>query len=184
MDSKIKNIKFLQLNCDKSLASHLQILQLACEERIQIICLQEPYVYVSHLNGTVKYTAPDNPNYNCYYATSGSRPYTMIYVQKNITSHKLINSSNEHCTIIKMDNHDDITNRDSFFVASIYSNPTDQSAASRFHIMTKNLSSIQKKNLLLCADANAKSGLWSSPITDKKGQEIENLLLGNNLSVQ
>ena len=50
MDTKIvSNIKFLQLNTDKSLASTLNILQLAVDTHVDVLCLQEPYFYVNHI---------------------------------------------------------------------------------------------------------------------------------------
>ena len=102
MDTKIvSNIKFLQLNTDKSLASTLNILQLAADTRVDVLCLQEPYFYVNHTYENEKrYIPPDQFQFNCFYVNNSERPLAAVFVKKSIKAFMVSNMSTSHCVTV------------------------------------------------------------------------------------
>ena len=180
MDTRIvSNIKFLQLNTDKSLASTFNILQLAADTCVDVVCLQEPYFYVNHTYENVKqYLPPEQIQFNCFYVNNSERPPAAVFVMKFIEASLVSNMSNSPCVtgIVLTRNHN-------INVSSVYPPPSDKCPFHRFDPIVSNSSKNMLDRTILCSDSNSKSTLWGSSFTDSKGQSFESFLLGSGMNV-
>ena len=178
MATKMKStLNVLQLNCDKGKAATLHLEKLSNEIDAKIICAQEPYCNLHKDGNLSKFSPLEFVNYRCHYVNSTERPMVAIYTRSNIKCRIVSNISDEHCICIEIQ-----SSKCKFYVASIYSHPTDLTPLSRFQIF-QGLATENIKNLVICTDANAKSTMWGNRCTDLKGSELESMFLQYQINV-
>ena len=103
-----------------------------------------------------------------------------IYVSNRIHASVISQASNSHCITCGITS----SNGNNIFVSSIYSPPSDSSPLLRLKCVFDNLSPCDISKLVIGADLNAHSNLWSnSSKTDSKGEEVEEILLQHNMLV-
>ena len=103
-----------------------------------------------------------------------------IYVSKQINASIISQASNPYCITCNITS----SSGNNIFVSSIYSPPSDPSPLPRLKCLFENMSSSDLSKLIICADLNAHSDLWSNASrTDLKGEEVEGVLFQYNMLV-
>jgi hypothetical protein len=159
----------LQLNAQHSRTVNKEIRQLSDVRNIDILILQEPYVRKGKLLGfpiTAKII------------TKGDKPgAATIIFNRNITATLIDQYSNEKvlCTEIK-------TSTTKFILVNAYFQ-YGEIIDPYIDILNEILNNYQREQILIAADANAKSFLWNSSITDSRGEQLEDLIFTNNLAI-
>ena len=162
-------IKVMQINVKKARTATKEIRQLAEDRRVDVICIQEPYIRNNKPQGfsvsSEKISIGDGPG------------AAIIIMNKNITTTTISQLSNPRvlCTEIK-------TSYISFILINMYfqySHPIETYIAALEEI----INNYPNQNLLILADSNAKSPLWNSKVTDNRGEQLEELILANNLTI-
>ena len=178
-----ESLLFKQLNLDNSKAAS-SILEMELSNRsFDIILAQD--VHCSRVGLASNLSPPSFLGYKSYFfidIDSNNPPKAVIYIKGDINATFISQCSNSHCVTcaIHFENQPDL------IVASIYSPPPDDTPVIRSTILFENISSHQKKNLIIGGDFNAHSTLWSNDehvVTDNKGSDMEILLLEHNLLV-
>ena len=174
MDSNLKNLLCLQINVDKSKAASLVTYVQVFEHNYDLILVQDPYSF--KVNGI--YTVMEYPGYKHFNCLSSTAPIkSVIYVKDLLSAHMISQASSEHSVLIQ------ITNPCELFFCSCYCPPSDQTPLTRLEPCFQALSSTQRKNLCLCTDSNLHSTTWFNTFTDRKGSELESLLLNNEMII-
>ncbi len=115
-----------------------------------------------------------------FQANSRDRPRAAIYASRNLNLWLV----NEFCSqdivtcLWKRKEEEDV------YVISAY---LDINLTEVFPKMLEDLLMLaerQRKDVILCTDANAHSSMWNSEDTNKRGETMEELILSHNLTVQ
>lgn len=181
MDSRIiDNLNFIQLNTDFSKASTLLIEKHMHEFNIDAALLQD--IHCEKFGLDQKYKPPDFIEFNSFYYRDNTNtiPKAALYIKKGIQVTLLAQASNHHCItcMIHLDNSNFV------IISSIYSPPPDNSPTLRTDHLFNSLTKIQVEKLVMCGDFNSHSSLWSNEAkNDRKGNELEIVLLQNDLTV-
>ena len=163
MDTKIG-----QINLRKSKAAMEEL----GRRKYDIACVQEPYGY--------KQNVPKLGNFKeVHYCTSlgiGERPRTCIYT--NIDCWKVDEFTGGDVSTIAIT----VDNKKTMYIASVYldiTKPVEQTMVVKMINRCRAL----KMALVICMDSNAHSSLWGSNSSNKRGEELEELLLEHELFV-
>ncbi|KAK9716962.1 Endonuclease-reverse transcriptase [Popillia japonica] len=139
-----------------------EIRKLAEELRLDILCIQEPYAYQGFIPGM-----PIDARTVMY----GDRPkIATVIFNCGITATKLDHLSDSHSIVTEI--HTPIGRWVLLNQYYQFEDPID------LHLRKTRMVFMMYSDVpvVLMADANAKSGLWNSPVTDAKGEELELLI--------
>ena len=178
MATLYKKINFMQWNTDFSKAATYLIEKFMNDYGTDAAFIQDIYCGKFGLDQSFK--PPDFKGYNMLYYKEEAMPKVALYVKTNIKTTFLPQASNSHCITCIVH----LENSKSIILSSVYCPPPDISPLLRTESLFNNLSALQIQNLLLCGDFNSHSTLWSNQSkNDKKGDDLEALLLQNDLTV-
>lgn len=164
-------LKIAQINAQRSAAVAADLNKYMREKNLDILCIQEPYVYRNRVRG---YSSPGlkviQPN-TCL-------PWVAVVVREDgVQTFHLLHEETEHILSVHI-----VTNSGSFYLINVYcqfSRPIEP--------FLKKLECIKNKvggdNMVLVMDANARSELWHSRETDERGRLMEEFLMTNDLFV-
>ena len=171
--------KCVQLNCDFGASSTSLLSTYLLQNNIDICFSQDIYCSERGLS-TKKSPAPIN-GFNLFFKPNlEEHTKVAIYVSKRINASVISQASNPYCITCNITS----SSGNNIFISSIYSPPSDLSPLSRLKCIFENLSSSDLSKLIICADLNAHSDLWSNASkTDLKGEEVEGALFQNNMLV-
>lgn len=166
-----EQIRIAQLNARRSATVMSEIRKVAEDEKLDLICIQEPYARRGKILGMPV---------SSQVVVSGDEPWTAVIVfNRDIatTVNKQLSDSHCICLEIKSKKAGDWILGNQYFQFSDNVN---------IHLQkTKKI--IRKYNnthpILILADLNAKSTLWHSTTTNREGEEVERTLQELNLEV-
>ncbi|CAL7932908.1 unnamed protein product [Xylocopa violacea] len=149
-----------------------KIARLMEQQNIDILLMQEPYnPGGKHIGLNSSSIIITGGKQNCAVQAS-------IAIKRNrLTVLKVAHLSNEHCICIETTSELGRI----YFVNMYfqYSHDID----SYLEQLQKILTNLKGEKVIIAADANAKSPLWHSNITDERGEKLEQLIARNNLIV-
>ena len=163
------DLSILQINARRARTATKEIRQIIDEREIDIACVQEPYVRSRAAQGyPVSHTK----------ITVGDYPGAAIIVTNRQITTTLINqlsNSKVLCLEVKTQNL-------SFILVNMYFQYCEP--VEPFIVALENiLNNYQNNNILIVADANSKSVLWNSKLTDARGEQLEELIFAHNLTI-
>ena len=168
-----------QLNMHKSKAARDALVKHARNQKtLPIILLTEPYCQ----NGRVKF---DTEKYKIYSRVSkNQRPRAAIAVPHSITAYDFRELSNSDTACIKLE--DSLTKKSMLLVSAyLDANITDPNKIVGPIVQEiANITDAQKWGLLIGSDSNAHSFLWGSKDQNTRGDQVEDFLSANNLTVK
>ena len=163
-------IKIGQINTRHCATAMKEVNKLVAELQLDIICLQEPY----SRRGKIPYFPP-----NFQIASTGEHPMSAIIVaNRNIHSTLVTQFSDEWATCLEIKSF-----IGTFILVSLYFQYRDRDIQPYLNRIRLICNAYRSKRIILTADANAKSTLWDSPITDKRGDELVALIMELNLEI-
>lgn len=164
-------IKIAQINAQRSAAACMNLEMLMREGNIDILCIQEPYVFKGKVRGYtsfgVRVTQPD-----------GVAPWVaVVSSEEKIQIFRLSFDKSDHvmCVHVK-------SKYEEFYLINVYcqfSLPIVPILQSIENILQR----IKSANILITMDSNAKSHLWFSKDEDEREKIMEEFILHNNLFV-
>lgn len=156
------NIKIAQLNAMRSKLVLEEIKRITDEEQFDVVCLQEPYTK----NGTV----PGMPQH-ARIIVQGEKPAAAIIIfTRDITVVKINQLCDEHMICVEI-----ITPKISIILANLYFQFREE-IEPYLHRIQKVYNTYNNRPIIFMMDANAKSELWHSKITDNRGEALSDLL--------
>ncbi|CAL7932936.1 unnamed protein product [Xylocopa violacea] len=165
-------IKILQINMRNTQFVNIETARLMEQQNIDILLMQEPYnPGGKHIGLNSSSIIITGGKQNCAVQAS-------IAIKRNrLTVLKVAHLSNEHCICIETTSEIGRI----YFVNMYfqYSHDID----SYLEQLQKILTNLKGEKVIIAADANAKSPLWHSNITDERGEKLEQLIARNNLIV-
>ncbi|KZS00803.1 Uncharacterized protein APZ42_002749, partial [Daphnia magna] len=142
--------------------------------KVDIVMIQEPYAMKRHDHYDLKYV-PEG--FTAFHNLSDQHPYgSAILVNNGIKAHMEKCSSNE-VVVVKM-----CSDKSKFLLISAYCRPSSPSISLTIKSYLKTYET-ELRRAVICMDSNAKSPVWNSHSTDKKGKELENLIAHFSLKV-
>ena len=167
-------LKCLQINLRHSAAASAALSQLIHELDLDIILIQEPYV-----NRTTKDISDVPAGYRFFHQLTDDHQFGAAIIYKSNLAVKPIShhSSNEIAGIELICRN----KKTSFY--SIYCRPSAETTTIMNQILTRQDFATRRNNCIIGTDANARNQLWNSSSTDRKGSELEHLLIRNELNV-
>jgi len=148
--------------------------QLIYELDLDIILIHEPYV-----NRTTKDISDVPAGYRFFHQLTDDHQFGAAIIYKSNLAVKPIShhSSNEIAGIELICRN----KKTSFY--SIYCRPSAETTTIMNQILTRQDFATRRNNCIIGTDANARNQLWNSSSTDRKGSELEHLLIRNELNV-
>lgn len=163
-----------QINAQRCRAVVADINRVMDEEQIDILCVQEPYVYKGRVCG---FGARNRriivPSFAC--------PWVAVVLSsrfdEDIELFPLSGLDTEHCVCVKLRSRSL-----ELYIINVYcqfSVPIDRFLGQ----LEGCLATVQSSNVIICMDSNARSVLWHSGGTDARGELVEDFIAANNLRV-
>jgi len=178
-NNNISNLKCIQINLRHSQSASLHFYQLLLDLDVDVALVQEPYAkYNKFTNNTLEIPSVPN-NYTVHHSLDEKHAYgALILVKRSLKATTLITFSSNECIVVnilnKLNNSNNPIN-----LFSVYCRPSWE--------LNKPLDLICKfsnlKNSIICMDSNAKSRLWNSNVTDKRGELLEEFIEKRNLNI-
>ncbi|CAK9834279.1 Retrovirus-related Pol polyprotein from type-1 retrotransposable element R1 (Fragment) [Anthophora retusa] len=155
-----------------------ELRQAVVQDQIDILAVQEPYSYRNTVPGfgLVSKTIFDTDKFTGMTAL-GNIKAAIIVTNPTYTTMRLGHLSNTHFACAEI-----TTAAHIFYVVSAYFQCSDHIHPYLQHL-ERILEELKGNKIIICIDANAKSTLWHSQITDARGEALEELILQKNLFI-
>lgn len=165
-------LKIGQINAQRCRAVVADLNKVMVEKRINILCVQEPYVKGRVCGFDARCRRVITPGLEC--------PWVAIVLpsecEGDFELFPLSNLDTEHCMCVNIR-----SKTQNFYVINVYC---------QFNVplefieqIERCLAAIQSNNVIICLDSNARSVLWYSGGTDARGELMEDIIAVNNLRV-
>ena len=142
------------------------------EKTLDVLCLQEPYCYKGKVRGY------NSPNLVKIEPQDGAYSRVAAVVNKeNVETLLNVGNQNEHILCFKV-----ISGESAYIIINVYCQYSAPLEGFLDKVETL-INSFPSEKLLITMDANAKSELWHSEVTDDKGMLLEEFVLENSLMV-
>ncbi|KAK2575333.1 hypothetical protein KPH14_012899 [Odynerus spinipes] len=163
------DLKVGQINGQRSAAVAAELDEIIRNEKIDILCVQEPYVYKEKVKGySDQVILQPQTNY----------PWVAIIVaNKEIEAFQILYEQSEHIMTIEFNYRNS-----KFYIINAYcqySHPIYPFIQSIEKIIRKLIT----KKIIITADVNANSVLWYSDTTNERGRLVEELIVSNCLYI-
>jgi len=136
---------------------------------VDIACIQEPVIRYGKL------VSVPTASTSIFYSKD-SMAGIIIY-NRNLVVTKMSQGTDTHMVTVEVQ-----LNRKSFYVINQYCQFSDPIEDHMSKLSNMRLLA-QQRNVMYCADVNAKSSLWFSSVTDQKGEIVEEILWNLGLQV-
>jgi len=165
------NLRIAQINAQRSAAAAANLEKLMCEHSIDILCIQEPYIFKGSVRG---YTAQ-----NMTIIQPGvDKPWVAVVVaNKRLEIFHLAQYDSPHLMCLQV-----MSEQEDFYIINIYCQFMLPIAPFMDHI-EKIINSLRSTKYIILMDSNAKSNLWFANDTDERGRVVEDFLINNKLHV-
>lgn len=172
------NLRLAQLNAQGSRAVIDQVRQISTEQKIDIMLLQEPYVFANKIPGLelTAVTLTDRKKFATV-STAEKIKAAIVVFNKQINILKIEQLSNTHFICVEIS-----TKKDRFYLVSAYFQHCEHIEPYLAHL-ERILNLLQGENIIICLDSNAKSTLWHSTSTDSRGELLEDLIAQHRLHI-
>lgn len=167
-----------QINAHHSRVVMDELKQEISRKGIDIIAIQEPYVWNSTVPGLGLTTriVTDRKTFTRIPTVNKIHTATAI-INPEYTALKLEHLSNTHCVCVE------ITGRGYVgYIINVYFQWCEDIERYIQHL-DKVLEHLKGKNIIVCGDTNAKSILWHSSCTDDRGEKLETLIAQHDLFI-
>ena len=163
-------IKCLQINLQHSRAATDNLMQIIATENIDIILVQEPYLYQEEIKGISR-------KYRTYSYGEGKRRAAVILAKNNIGA-LLITQYSDNDTVLLEIQHEN----GNFYAASIY---MDYNATIdiNFKRIEEIITFIKGAKLIIATDSNSRSTAWYDVTTNSRGRMMEDFVASNQLHI-
>jgi hypothetical protein len=175
-NNNISNLKCIQINLRHSKSASLHFYQLLLDLDIDVALVQEPYAkYNKFTNYTLEIpSVPDK--YTVHHSLHEEHAYgALILAKQSLKATTIVTISSNECIAVNILNN----SNNPINLFSVYCRPSWE--------LSKPLDPIFKfsklNNSVICMDSNAKSKLWNSNVTDKRGELLEELIEKKNLNI-
>ncbi|XP_023216839.1 uncharacterized protein LOC111619362 [Centruroides sculpturatus] len=163
-------LNILQINLQRSKAASTEALQMVHDLKVDILVIQEPYVYNKKIA-----MLGNNKIHNTI--TSDNRIKTGIIAYNNSIMTQLIaQHSNNYFTTVKVDTRDD-----GIYIISFYCSP-DEDLTHPLDLLSLTMEQLKGNKVIVMGDFNAKSHLWHSPKEDPRGYKLCELIAAFSLT--
>jgi len=158
-----------QINAQRSIAAAKELRKLLDDERIDILCIQEPYTYKDKVQG---YTSLADR----VIQPTAVIPWVAAVIKNvNIKTFSIGTLNTALIMCFRAQFYDDV-----MYIINVYcqySLPIESVLLD----LEKLLQKIKTTRFIICMDANAKSVSWYSGETDERGKALEEFIIANNL---
>ena len=163
------HIKIGQINAQHAALAMKELNKLVEDLQLDILCLQEPYSRQGKI-----------PSFSPHFqiASVGETPMAAIIVaNKNIKTTLITQFSDNWTTCVEIK-----SSIGTFILVSMYFQCSHEIQPYLNRIRTI-CNAYWNRSIIITADSNAKSTLWDSPKTDKRGDELVSLIMELNLEI-
>lgn len=167
----------MQVNLHHSRTAALHLSQLILDLDVDVVLLQEPYASKS-LDGVyyVKYVPP---GYSQYHTLNKDHAYGSAVLAKTALGATLcVQGAKNEVAGISID-----ASPSPLHLFSVYCRFSLPSSAAFLQEFFDALPVDMRRDSIFGIDCNGKNKLWNSSVTDRKGSEVESLLLSSSLTV-
>lgn len=164
-------LRIAQINAQRSSAAAADLEIIMREGNIDILCLQEPYLYKGKVRGYTssgcKVIQPD-----------GTNPWVaVVAVEEKLQIFRVACEETEHLLCLHV-----VSEADEFYLINIYCQFSMRIEPFLINV-EKVLNNLNSNKVIVLMDSNARSPLWFSNETDERGKIVEEFLLSRNLFV-
>lgn len=165
-------MKIAQINAQRAMAAAANLEILISELNIDVLCIQEPYVYKNIVRGysshnfSILQPGVDNPWVAAVIANEKLEVFHMGHFD---TPHIM-------CFQI-------MSEKEEFYIINVYCQFSLQ-IEGILNDLEKIISKLNSSRLIITMDANAKSELWHAEETDERGRVMEEFLMSGKLYVR
>jgi len=163
MDYKQPQIKCIQVNLQHSKPATANLMKIIEEDKISIICIQEPYTFQSKAAGILK-------KYKTYTSKEG-RCRAAVFVTNNQIDTMLIQQLSETDTVVV----EIIKGSQKLILVSMYLDKENQIKHDLAKIEAV-LRHAKGTGVLIATDSNARSTLWHDTLTNTKGRILKEFI--------
>jgi len=160
-----------QINAQRSITAAASLRKLLDDELIDILCVQEPYVYKGKVQG---YTSLAD---KVIQPTVGIPWVAAVIKNEKIETFSVATSNAALIMCFRAQFYDEV-----MYIINVYcqySLPIESVLLN----LEKLIQEIKTSRFIICMDANAKSEAWYSGETDDRGRVLEEFIVTNNLIV-
>jgi len=173
----LSSLRCVQINLHHSRTAALNLSQLILDLDVDVVLLQEPYAAKSS-DGSfyVKYVPT---GYSQYHSLDKDHAYGAAVIAKSALGATLCGQGAQNAVAgVRID-----SSPAPLYLFSVYCRFSLPSSAALLQSLFDALPVGIRRDSIFAIDCNGKSKLWNSSVTDRKGSEVESLLLSSSLSV-
>ncbi|CAL7932780.1 unnamed protein product, partial [Xylocopa violacea] len=166
-----------QLNGQNSKAVLDEIRCLLKDKHIDILAIQEPYSFNDKIPSLGNFKVLSDTKRFSRITSQNTIKAAIVIANQNYTVLKLEQLSNTHFTCAEI-----TAGRQKFYVISSYFQCSDNIEPYLQHLDAI-ITTLKGQNITICLDANAKSEIWHSRLSDERGEKLEILIAQRNLFI-
>lgn len=172
------HLQIAQINAHHSRIVMDELREEVSSRKIDVIAIQEPYCYNDTIPGLGTATRIVTDNKRFSRIASVDKIHVAIAVpNRDYTVLKIEQLSNTHCVCAE------VTGKQlSVFIVNAYFQWSEEIEPYIQHL-DRVLQHLKGRNVVVCADVNAKSQLWHGSDTDERGEKLEHLIAQHNLYI-
>jgi len=170
------SLRTIQINLHHSRTAALHLSQLILDLDIDVVLIQEPYA-VNSTEGTILKYVPSG--YSQFHSLDHDHAYGAAILVKNSLNCSICpqGAGNAFAGVKIL-----LKNKPTYFF-SVYCRPSLHSSASFLQQFLNLIPTGVLRSSVFAIDGNGKNKIWNSKTTDKKGTDLEALLLSHSLSI-
>ncbi|CAL7932991.1 unnamed protein product [Xylocopa violacea] len=166
-----------QLNGQNSKAVLDEIRCLLKDKHIDILAIQEPYSFNDKIPSLGNFKVLSDTKRFSSITSQNTIKAAIVIANQNYTVLKLEQLSNTHFICAEI-----TAGRQKFYVISSYFQRSDNIEPYLQHLDAI-ITTLKGQNITICLDANAKSEIWHSRLSDERGEKLEILIAQRNLFI-
>jgi hypothetical protein len=170
MDDTKEELKCAQINLQHSRVATANLMKYTADNKVDIICIQEPYIYQGRAAGIVK-------QYKIFTAGEARSTEAVVITNKKVEGTLITQLSDEDKTTLEITGGDT-----TIILASMY---LDRQKPLQ-HDFTKVDAILQHEKrvgAIIAVDSNAMSTSWHDTITNNRGKNLEEYIISKHLHI-
>jgi len=163
-------IRCMQINLQHSRIATDNLMKLTEQEKSDIICIQETYLYKHRMTGI-------SNSYRSYTSLEDNNQATIVITNQLIDAVLITQLSDTDTVLLELD-----YNNTRFFTASIYFDITTE--IEKELVKIDHIVEFTKGNgLIIAVNSNSRSAAWHDTQTNKRGKTLEEYITSKNLYI-